>query len=326
LPESRGLIPLRGAHKALVESGYHCHIVNEAVLLDALGGYQLLLLPDQACLSGDVQEAVRRFVAGGGGLIGSYATSARAESGRLLSEFGLSDVFGVSLEGEYPYSVELPAETPAGTNYAYIVAEDRGVAVDIGTIPLVVHGRFLTVTPTTGRPLAALLHHLNPEEAVDLFAFGDAPAGGDSGYPAVTVNRYGQGQAIYVAGELFSAYWRSNAPLLRHLIRNLVGLVSGQQRVVLEGPPSVEVSLLQQGARLLVHLTNYHVEKAGGSRPLSEQVPPVRDVTVRVRPGFTPSRVMQMPEGRELAAESQDGALVIRVPEIGIHTCVVIEP
>jgi hypothetical protein len=35
---------------------------------------------------------------------------------------------------------------------------------------------------------------------------------------------------------------------------------------------------------------------------------------------------MQVPEGRDLVWEAQDGAVVIRVPEIEIHTCVVIEP
>ncbi len=321
-PASRGLVPLRGVHKALVESGYHCNILSEEALPAALGQYKALVLADQACLSGQTQEAIRRFVADGGGLLASYATSARSADGRLQREFGLADVFGVALEGEYAYSVPPAAETPAGVNYAYIAADDANLT----PLPLVVHGCFLNVTPTTGRSLARLVHHLHPDEAPELFAFGDAPTGEDSGYPAVVANVFGKGKVVYVAGELFSSYWSSNAPHLKYLASRLLDSVLQDKLLEVQAPPSVEVSLFKQGARLLVHLTAYHVEKAGGSRAIAESEFLVRDVTVRVRTGFVPGRVVQMPEACELPFTLEGGTLVVCVPEVGIHTCVVIEP
>jgi hypothetical protein len=325
LAESRGLVPLRGAHKALVESGYHCNIMNEQTLLETIGDYKTLLLPDQSCLNREVQQAIREFVSDGGGLVASYATSARDEAGQLLPEFGLADLFGVALEGEYPHSVPLSEETPVGTNYAYAVVTDEGLSPGLGTMPLVVHGRFLNVVPTTARSLAALVHHLNPEEAEDLFAFGDAPAGEDSGYPALVVNAYGKGKGVYVAGELFSAYWNSNAPRLKRLIRNLVELVTPDKLLQIDAPPCVEVALFKQGPRLIVHLINFHGEKVGGGGIFAEYVPPIRDIGIRLLLADSPSKVTQMPEGRSLPYTFEDGLLRVQAPELEIHSCLVVD-
>jgi len=325
LAESRGLVPLRGAHKALVESGYHCNILNEQTLVETLDSYKSLILPDQSHLTDDVQQAIRQFVSNGGGLVASYATSARDSAGRFLPDFGLGDLFGVSLEGEYPYSVPLSQETPLGTNYAYAIIDEK-VSPELAAMPIVIHGRFLNVVPITARPLAALHHHLNPEEAEYLFAFGDAPAGEDSGYPAIVINSYGKGQVVYIAGELFSAYWSSNAPRLKYLLRQLVELVTADKLLVIDAPPNVEVSLFRQGTSVIVHLVNYHVEKSGGGSTFAEYVPPVRDVELRMRLDFTPSRVRQMPEGLSLPYSADGGVLRLQVPQFQIHSCLVLEP
>lgn len=326
LAESRGRLPLRGAHKALVESAYHLNILNEQTLVQTIGNYKTLILADQSSLGEEVQEAIRQFVRQGGGLVASYATSARDEAGQLLTEFGLTDVFGVTLEGKYPYSVPLSEERPTGTNYAYAAVTDEAASPDVGPMPLVIHGRFLNVAPTTARPLAALVHHLNLEEAPDLFAFGDAPAGEDSGCPAIVVSAYGEGKVVYVAGELFSAYWNSNAPRLKHLIRNLVELVTPEKVLEVDAPPCIEVALFRQGARLLVHLANYHVEKKGGGPAFAEYVPPVRNIGIRLWMADRPSKVVQMPRGHSLPHTFEDGLLQVQVPEVEIHSCLVIEP
>ena len=324
--ESRGLAPLRGAHKALIESGYHCNLLNEETLLRTIDGYRTLILPDQCCLGEEVQQAIRHFVAEGGGLIASYATSARDAAGRLQPEFGLADLFGVSLAGDYPYSIALRGERTGGRNYAYAIMTDSSASTGIGGMPLVIHGRFLSVVPTTGRPLATLVHHLNPEEARELFAFGDAPAGEDSGWPAVVINTYGKGKVAYVAGELFSAYWSSNAPLLKYLARNLVELVTQDKILEVDAPPSVEVSLFRQHGKLLVHLVNYHAERTGAGPAFAESVAPARDIRVRLRLLEHPSKVTQMPECLPLQFGFENGILHVEVPQIMIHSCLVIEP
>ena len=139
------------------------------------------------------------------------------------------------------------------------------------------------------------------------------------------MNTYGEGKVAYVAGELFSAYWNSNAPRLKVLIRNLVELVTLDKLLEMDAPPCVEVSLFKQGARLIVHLVNYHVEKTGGGRAFAEYVPPVRDIGIRMRLAHNPSEVTQMPEGRSLPYTFEDGLLRVQVPELDIHSCLVLE-
>ena len=244
----RALIPIRGAHKALVESNYHFNILNEETLLKTIDKYKTVILPDQSYLSKEVLDAIRNFVSLGGGLIASYCTSLRNEKGEQKEEFALSDLFGVSFKEEYPYS------------YAYIQATDESVKAKINDLPLLTHGPFLYVKQKKAQPLCALLHRLNPEESKEGFAFGSAPPGKDTGFPAVSLNQYGKGRVAYVSGEIFSAYWNDNQVHLKYLIKNLVDLVTSDKIIEVEAPPAVEVSFFQQGAKLILHFVNYHSE------------------------------------------------------------------
>ncbi len=84
---------LTGLAQALVE----LHVPFNVVLdedLTAEHGYRVLVLPNSACMSDQDVEAVRRFVANGGGLIATAETSLYDEKFRIRDDFGLADVFG----------------------------------------------------------------------------------------------------------------------------------------------------------------------------------------------------------------------------------------
>ena len=80
---------ITGAAEALAENHLHYDIINEDVAAGRLGEYRLLVLPEQFALRGDVADAIRAFVRGGGSLLATGA-SVRA---------GLADVLGVTFEG-----------------------------------------------------------------------------------------------------------------------------------------------------------------------------------------------------------------------------------
>ena len=311
----RDLSPVLAAHKALVESSMHFNIINEDTLLRRLGDYKTLIIPEQTCLSDKVIKAVRNFVKEGGGLIASGSTSLSAETGKERKDFGLADVLGVKYQEKYPYT------------YAYFKVIDEPVAAGIGSLPLHIDGQLLYVKPTSARTLAKLVHRAYPKELPGNFGLGSfAPAGEDTGYPAVTVNQFGKGKVVYINASLFRSYWKNNRPQTKYLVRNLVDLVTADKLLEVKADASVEVSLFRQDSALVLHLLFYHITKTldGPRWAIVEDIPPIHDVSVKLKVAGRPQQVVQMPEKRELEWKLEGRFLSFRVPQFHIHTCVVV--
>ena len=303
------------AHKALVESSIHFNIINEDTLLRSLGDYKTLIIPEQNCLSDKVIKAVRDFVKEGGGLIASGSTSLSTETGKQRGDFGLADVFGVKYQQDYP------------DTYAYFKVIDESVAADIGTLPMHIDGQLLYVKPTSARTLANLVRRAYWKEIPGRFNLGSfAPAGEDTGYPAVTVNQFGKGKAAYISADLFQSYWKKNRVQTKYLVRNLVDLVTADKLLEVKADASVEVSLFKQDSALVLHLLFYYIAKIldGPRWAVVENIPPVHDISVKLKVAGPPQQVVQMPEKRDLKWKLEDGLLSFRVPQFHIHTCVVI--
>ena len=64
-------------------------------------GYQVLILPNSACLSRHQCSAISDWVSAGGTLIANYETSLYDEMGVKRENFGLADVFGLDWIGTY---------------------------------------------------------------------------------------------------------------------------------------------------------------------------------------------------------------------------------
>ena len=84
---------LTGLAQALVELHMPFNVVLDEDLTSD-HGYRVLVLPNSACMSDHEVEAVRRFVADGGGLIATADTSLYDEKFRIRDDFALADVFG----------------------------------------------------------------------------------------------------------------------------------------------------------------------------------------------------------------------------------------
>jgi hypothetical protein len=93
--------PINGWYQALVESRIPFEMIHEKLLDEEhLKGIKTLILPNTAALSDQQCESIRRFVHRGGNLVATYEASLYNEMGIKRSNFGLQDIFGVSLAGE----------------------------------------------------------------------------------------------------------------------------------------------------------------------------------------------------------------------------------
>ena len=79
--------------------------------------------------------------------------------------------------------------------------------------------------------------------------------------------------------------------------------------------------------RYVAHLVNYHAERPlqPFGPPVTEWVPEVRDIQVSLRADEPPRVVRQEPEGSAPSWVCENGRLVITVPRLHIHSCIVVE-
>ncbi len=83
---------------------------------------------------------------------------------------------------------------------------------------------------------------------------------------------------------------------------------------------------MRQGQRTLVHLVNPHSNRpVDGNYVCAEQILPVRDVVVRLARPSPPARVRLEPGAAEARYSYTKGVLMVRVPEVAIHTAIVVE-
>ena len=111
---SRFLAPYVGMYSAIARQGLPIVTRERSDFHLDLEGFRVLCLANEACLSDDQVDAIRKFVAAGGGLIATHETSLYDERGNRRTDFGLSDVFGVQYQGVLPPAA--PAETGARTS------------------------------------------------------------------------------------------------------------------------------------------------------------------------------------------------------------------
>ena len=151
-----------GMYHALVESRVPFELVHEAFLTpDRLAPFKLLILADAAALSDAQCAAIRDFVARGGSLLATFASSLYDERGRRRDNFGLADVFGVSFGGRI--------DGPMQNSYLSLDADPatgrRHPILDgLEDTPRIINGVFrLQVTPTIPFPSPVTLIPTYPD-------------------------------------------------------------------------------------------------------------------------------------------------------------------
>jgi hypothetical protein len=279
---------------------------DEALEKEKLGRYDLIILPNMACLSDEAASGLRAFVRDGGNVLATFETSLYDETGNRRADFALGDLLGV----------RDAALLVGPARWDYMKKASSGPLLDgLDREFLPAPSYHLKVTPFGGRPLLYFTKLLSGP-------YDGLPEPSDE--PALTVNSYGRGQAVYFSGDLGSALNTFRQPELFRLVHNAVRTLSRLPVKFENSPASVEAVLRSQkgGERLLLHLINFSAETP---RPVSRVIP-LRDLRVSV-PGFGAARkVYSLMRTQELAVgKDGNGNLSFVVPRLEEYEVVVIE-
>lgn len=297
-----------GCYEAFVRSHIPFDVIDEdALTSENLSRYDMLVMPNCACLSMKRVEVVREYIKGGGNLIASFEASRYDEYGGLRDEFGLSDVFGVR--------VKRGTFGPMRIDYMAVADAESPVMEGLTArlLPCPVYG--IEVEPTTARPLALYLEKM-PARYVRL------PQQSEN--PAILINRYGEGRCLYIAGNLFEHYHNYHISDHRRIIANTAKIMA-EPLITLENcPSSVEVTIRQQPykGRTLVHFVNFTAEM---TRPI-ESVVALKDIDVTLHgfDGFGRAKALWL--GEELDLKDVEDGVRFTVPTLKEYEVVALEP
>jgi hypothetical protein len=286
--DSAGLVdaPYRGFAQALLRARIPYLPVNADHIDRDAEQFSALALPNLGALSDEQCAAIRRFVARGGGLVATGATSLYNEWGDARPDFALADLFGAhatanaatrrpGTQTQHTYlrlSPELRAKVwgpkagdepaPEGERHAVLRGFDETDILPFGgTLEPMRTDPGVTIPLTFIPPFP-----IYPPET----AWMRQPK---TDIPALVLRSQGQSRVAYMPADLDRRYASENLPDHANLLANVVRWAAAD-RIPLDvrGPGMIDCHLYRQPGRLILHLVNL-TNSATWRAPMDDSIP-----------------------------------------------------
>jgi hypothetical protein len=301
---------VEGAAQMFLETGVQFDVVDPAA---DLAPYRLVVLPDGIEVGGGLRSALERHLAGGGALLVG-PTAGLGPGGRFaLDAVPVEDVEPAPTMPGYlrvdDALVELAGDPELAADYDYVLYDRASV-----------------VRPRDGAEAhGSLSASLFDRTGDHFFSHAQSPVGerlgGAGGAPLVVFG----GNVGYLAAPLFRAYRDHDYWVYRDIALAAVARLVPDPLVRFDGPPWVEVSVLRQGTRLVVHLVAYHPRRTAQSVPHVDRSGLTSGLRLSVRAGGRPTRVTLAPDGTTVPFEFREGYVSVELAAIGTHAVLVVE-
>lgn len=300
---------LKAMNRTLSERHIQYDIITD-LKLDRLAEYPLIILSEQAVLSEKEAEAFRAYVGNGGNLYVSGRSGILydledAEGADTLRrrEFALEAVMGVSWTGTIPFQ----------TIYIKGTQESKLFAADDLKYPLGVTGPAPKMIAREGTRVLAVAklpvsNHSDGREFVS--AISDPPWQ-DTEIPVLTEHKFGDGICVYSA--LLTE--NEDTEMAKKLWTGIVqSLLAGKEKVEIEAPACVEVSVKQVEEAICLSLLHTLAHETGS--PAGKVRIRISDSLLKVR------RAECFPSGQVTLRREADGMIVYaeELPELAVLT------
>ena len=291
-------------------------VLDEHLKPEKLRQYSVLFLSNSACLSDVHCDTIRDFVEQGGTLIATHQTSLLDEWGYDRGHFGLADVLGLE------YQRKSGDDEDSGRVFMPRSADLRRRFGEL----IFFYGLASSVAARSGTEI--LCDACDPEK-VNLSTC-ESGTNQVTGGPAVTRNRLGKGQAIYIGGDIGGAYLKSPYPPLKRFVQSL--LAETEPPLSVEAPEAVEmVAARRDSGELMVHLLNNPTPVLSWETATTEltgiylannEVTPIYDVLIRFNKIAVKSAKLPI---QHLELEVTGDPATVCVPRLDLHEVVLIE-
>ena len=316
-----GIVEALSLHRIPWRAVHADHVARDAGELD------VLVLPNLAAMSDAQCEAVRRFVASGGGLVATGETSQCDEEGRRRADFGLAGTFGAHATGEHFGSEQGQSPSPwsswDGHTYLRVAGGDRPAVLEgLEGADILAFGGRLEHVRADGA--AAVLTYVPespqspPENVWMREPRTDVPA-------LLLCDPTGGGRVAFSPADLDRCFARDHLPDHGRLLAQLVRWAA-RRPVPLEvdGPGLLDCHLYRQERRLVLHVVN--LTNPAAYRLYATELHPVGPLRVRVAwPADLgpPTRVRWLVAGGEERCEEAGGWVEAALPRVLDHEVMV---
>lgn len=281
--------------KALIENHIPYGVITRCNLKE-LSRHKVIVLPNVLMLDAVEAEAFRAFVHAGGKLYASHTTSLVTPDGIRHPEFLLADVFGASYVGETQeaFTYIAPTQGHEALYCGYTAKHPLGLA----------QKQYLLQTLPGAEVLGTLtLPYTEPATPRHYSSIHSNPPGIATHYPAITLNHYGAGTAIYAAGALEAD------EIHRDTWINLLGLLNASWIFTADAPKPVEITAFHQPEkrRYIISAVNFQKELPNI---------PVEGITVRFKLGKPISKLLLLPDQTPWPYTEQDNCISFTMPRL----------
>jgi hypothetical protein len=142
----------------------------------------------------------------------------------------------------------------------------------------------------------------------------------DTATPAIAQRSLGKGQATWIPWDLGGMYYRHSLPAHAGLFRDVLKKLHGQRQIRTNAHPLVEITLMNQKGRTLLHLVNL----SGHSQTAYFAPVPMRDIRVGVAGSFAKGKTVRT--AGAVAVKMDQGYTEFTVPSLLDYELVVLEP
>ncbi len=298
---------LEGLYAALLDGRFLFDFVHQENLTAAtLKPYRALLIPNAAYLRDSECDAIREYVAAGGSMLATFETSRFNEWGEQRGDFGLRDLFGVSVTGE--------AIGPFGNSYMRMEQSHPALAGYAGTT--ILPGAEFRVPVSRLNPgalhLSVVPHYPSfPPEMV-------FPRVRRTNEPAAVFREQGRSRIVYFPGDIDRTFWRCGHPDFSQLMINSVHwLLNGQPLPAsIEGNGMLELFAWKTEPGFALHILNY--TNPNMRRPFISQFYSTGPLQAQflVPDGHKISAVRALRASRDLAFKQLEGAVKFEIPSV----------
>jgi hypothetical protein len=204
--------------------------------------FDLLVLPEVEAMSDQQADAIRKWVDGGGALIATGNCGLRSEKSSVRQNFALADVLGVDFDSEerkYAYDGAGQFKEDVTTIFLESAGHELAKSLAVSTVGL--PGSFVRVRCKTAQEVMRFRLPLMVEdmEKNHWYNWGAPPPGSETVPHAVTLNRFGKGQALYAGVHLFRAM-NSRPFWIRQWVPELVRSIAPDPVLELHSQPNSE--------------------------------------------------------------------------------------
>ena len=315
---------IRGWYRALMEAHIPFDVISDKlVTAERLQGYRTVVLSNLACVSDATAAAIEAFAEQGGGVVAGFDAGMFDLEGNARANPAFEKVLGVR-----------PSGRREGLKSSYAKLEDRHdpLLLDIGDTDLIPNEGALievevaancTVPLTLIPPVIA--HSGATISIPEYSAIKET-----TDIPVAVRRERGQGRTVYFCNAMESLFYRYGFPDLGRVLANAVNWTLGEAPAVqIDAPDFVDVTLMLQPGRKLVHLINLAVGKPvnTGWRQIGANLVPVSNITVKLAL-LDEERVREVrlaSSETTLPVQDMNGYALVLVPHLADHEIVVFE-